>query len=1091
MNRSFHRLWINIGTLLLLLLSAWWSPAAAQGVSTSGVSGIVTTAEGAPVVGAEVIVLYSRTGAEMRALTDETGRYSIGNLRPGGPYLISVSRLGLAVSRRSGVQLQAGEIARLDFELVDEALRLEGLEVTVEIDPVFSVSRTGAMTLLDTAALTKLPTISRNLVDFANVSPMVRVTEDGISVAGQNHQYNAIVIDGAFSQDLFGLSSTGVAGGQANAKLIPLEAVEQYQVQVAPYDVRMSGFTGGLLNFVTKGGTNEWQGSAFSRARDQRFLGDIVIGETSARPGDLRRMVSGFTIGGPLSRDRLHLFVAGETERARQSTSGYSHGIVAPVLTSLAPDSAQRFSEILGQRYGVATGTVEQYRLDNPTDNLFIRLDLLARDNQRLVLRHNLVRAEGDIGANREPVAEYGFSSNGYRQRNLTNTTTLQWYAGIGERYSNEVMLNFHRIRDRMDLASTFPLVDVDIWSSLNGSIFFRRARAGANLFAQAGDLDQDLFQFTNNLTGRFGNHSLTAGLTGEYIQIRQESMVGGLGSYRFASLADLEANQPQFYQRQVFLPSASGSRMDPAIRFSVLRLGAYLQDEWTPAENLMIRAGLRIDNPTFLDTPPENPLFEETFGVSTARLPSGNALLSPRIGFNWSPGEETMTQIRGGIGLFSGTLPLAWVADAFINNGVRSAFLICEGSNAPGFSQEPPTSCLDGTGPSAELPAAVTIFDPELKLPRDFRSSLAVDRALPFGFVGTVEWVFTRALNQVMLREINLQDPVADPRHNAGYTYGFGERAHFGTPTVTGFEPRRRSDDFTHVIEVTNAATNYSYAFGFELQRRFSGKFMLRSGYSFSRSGDTQSLLSSNAIENLGLNPTTAGIAAPRIVPSNYDRPHKVTASATASLPSGWGGAEFTLFYAGQSGKPYSYVYLDDLNGDGYPGLGAALDGTNDPIFVPALFDSIYLGISSKFILEQLKSIDPCIKKHEGSVLPRNQCRAPWSNRLDLRVSQPIDLLGIKADLSGDLINVLNLVSRKWGHLHEVRPTVPILMTAGRTKLEPVIRPVIPEDALTIVYAGPSTIDPETGSAMPALPYTPVFPASQWQAQLGIQLRF
>ncbi len=948
MARHF-RYWRSSLVLCIVLLGGWWASVSAQGIATSGIRGVVTLAGGSPAGGVRIVVTHPGTGAEASVLSGEDGRYFIGNLRPGGPYLVSATRVGLAPARRDGVLLSVGEVLRVDFELRDEALRLEGLEVSVAMDPVFSSARTGAALILDAELMTRLPTISRNLVDFSNVSPLVRVAEGAISIAGQNQRYNAIVVDGAISQDLFGLSKSGIAGGQANAKLIPLEAVEQHQVQVAPYDVRLSGFTGGMLNFVTRSGTNVWEGSVFGTARDQRLLGNIVVDGVSARPGDLRRRIGGFTVGGPLVRDRLHLFMAGETERIRQSTGGYSHGIVAPIRTALAADSARRFQEIMQQRYGVDAGTAAEYPLENPTDNLFLRLDFLARPDQRIVLRHNLVRAEGDIAANREPVAEYGFSSNGYRHRNTTNTTTLQWYAGIGARYSNELMLNHHRIRDREDLASAFPLVDVDIRSDFNGSVVFRRARAGADLLAQAGNLDQDILQFTNNLTGRFGRHIVTAGLAAEEVRIRQEAMLGGLGSYRFASLAALEANRPDFYQRQVFLP---GSGEDATTRFSLRRVGTYLQDDWSPREDLTVRAGLRVDLPTFLERPGRNPAVEETFGRNTASLPSGNLLFSPRLGFNWRSGGEAPTQIRGGAGIFAGTLPLVWVADAFTNDGMRSAFLVCEGANAPGFDSTPPVSCLDGTGADAGLPAAVTIFDPDFRFPRDLRGSLAVDRALPLGFVGTIEWVYTRALDQVLLRDLNLADPVEDPRHQDGYTHGYGNRLHFGTPTITGYRPRRRSDDFTQVIEITNGAVNYSYSLGFELQRSFSEHLLLRSGYSFSRSGDTQSLLSTNAIENLALNPSGAGPNGPRIAPSHYDRPHKVTASVTTRLPSGWGAGELTLHYSGQSGKPYSYVYLNDVNGDGYPGRGATLDGTNDPIHIAPFADSVYFGLASKVFM-------------------------------------------------------------------------------------------------------------------------------------------
>lgn len=1079
---AHHRIHLIVG---LILSNGMWSAALAQGVATAGIRGTVTRTGGAPVNGAAIVLTQPSTGAESRGFSSEDGRYFIGNLRPGGPYLIRVSHLGLRAVEQAGVHLSVGEVRRFDFELPDEALQLEGLEVSVALDPVFTGARAGTEMTLGAEVLTRMPTLSRNLVDFSSASPLVRVTEGAISIAGQNHRYNAIVVDGALSQDHFGHSRTGIAGGQANAKLIPLEAVEQYQLQVAPYDVRLSGFTGGLLNFVTRSGTNEWSGSLFGTARDRHLMGDVVVDGVAARPGTLNRRVAGFTVGGPLIRDRLHLFLAGEAEWVRQGTGGYSHGVIAPIRTALTADSVARLQAILREGHGLDAGTAEQYQVGNPSENLFIRVDFLARPGQRVVLRHNLALAERDIAANREPVAEYGLSSNGYRHRSASHTSTLQWYAELGGRYSNEALLNFHRIRDRGELNSGFPLLDIDIRSDFDGSMLFRRVRAGADPFAQAADLDQDAWQFTNNLTGRFGRHLVTAGLAAESIRVRREGLVGALGSYRFSSLAALEENRPDHYQRQLLLPGADAATTS----FTMRRLGAYLQDEWSPRNELLLQAGVRMDVPGFQDRPGRNVAIEEAFGRSTASLPSGAPLFSPRLGFNWKPGGAAPTQIRGGVGIFAGTLPLAWVADAFLNNGLRSAFLVCEGANAPGFEQAPPETCRDGRGAETGLTPSVILFDPEFRFPRELRTSIALDRALPFGFVGTVEWLYTRALDQVRLRELNLAGAVEDPTHKAGYSQILGERGFFGTPTTTGFRPRRISDEFAQVILVTNGATNYSYSIGFELQRNLSERLLLRTGYSFSRSGDTQSLLSASAIENLALNPSLAGPNATQLAPSDFDRPHKVTASATALLPLSWGGGELTLYYAGQSGKPYTYVYLNDVNGDGYPGLGAALNGTNDPVHFPFSSDSGHTELATRFLIEDLAALEPCVKDFQGTTLPRNHCRAPWAGRLDLRMQQPLRVAGLAVELSGDLVNVLNLLNRQWGHQYEVRPLVPVLMMTGRSAGG--LNGPQPQDAAEVSYVGPTRHIPGLRRPAASKPHIATFPASQWQAQLGVRLQF
>ena len=318
----------------------------AQSASTGGLRGRVLDQDSVPVEGALVTLVHTRTGAASTALSVADGRYTLRGQRPGGPYTVTVTRIGFRELNREGIELLLGRFVDLNITLVSEAIEVAPLVVEVEPDPVFNPGRIGISTLVTAEVLRELPTLTRNFLDFAALSPLVRTSEEGISVAGANYRFNSLNIDGALNQDVFGLSTNNIAGGRAGARVIPLEAVEQFRVEVAPFDIRQSGFTGGALNAVTRSGTNEFETSAFGFYRNDALAGELVIDDVSTVP-DLATARAGFTAGGPIRRDRAHFFVAGEWERVREPPTGFHVGESDPLRLSLVPDSVARMRSLL------------------------------------------------------------------------------------------------------------------------------------------------------------------------------------------------------------------------------------------------------------------------------------------------------------------------------------------------------------------------------------------------------------------------------------------------------------------------------------------------------------------------------------------------------------------------------------------------------------------------------------------------------------------------------------------------------------------------------------------------------------------------
>ena len=1084
--------------VVLLLAQGAIAPAAAQVSTTAVLRGEVTDSAGQPVATADV-TLRDSTEIVAGTRTDAAGRYILVGLPAGGPYQLRVEALGYGTVTRSPVRLAAGESRRLNVVLESRPVQLEEVRVVAAPDLIFSGTRTGAATVIEERTVESLPSLDRDITGFAALSPMVAVDREAISVAGQNTRYNSLRIDGAVSQDLFGLSPSGVPGGQANAKPLPLDAIRQYSVLVAPYDVRHSGFTGGLLNAVTRSGGDAWSATAFGYLRADGFAGaplDDARRSDARGPADAASgEVAGFTVGGPVGAARV--FVAGEYEDRRRPVPGFNIEQAGPQRTGLLADSVARIAEILRSSYGLLPGDASGYTLDNPLGNAFVRLDLPLGGRHDLAVHYNWIAAEEAVPPNRLAINPYDFDSAASRRESRTHSGMARVASRLGEHTTNELLLNVQRTADLTRARSTAPQVEVRVASRItdpegNAQTLFRRVRAGADPLAHANELDQTAVQLADNISHAVGDHLFTTGLDLSWYGVRRRFLPASRGIWRFDSIEDLESNAPSSYERLVL-----GENVDPDIEFSALRVAGYVQDEWSVTDDLSLTLGLRLDLPLTLSRPGYNREAEVVTGVVTDHLPSGGALFSPRAGFNWSPATRRRLQLRGGIGIFTGTPPLAWLADAYTDTGLRTGFLLCDDNPnnppAPPLNPaSPPEFCANGAAP---LRRNITVFDEQFRYPQDLRASLALDRELPWGIVATVEALYTRALNQVALEDLNLGALTADPEDAAALLPGLGARELFGTPLLipTRFGPfmaGRRWPEYGHVIRVGNRSRNAALAVVAELQRRFADRLDVRLGYTYTQGVDVRGLQFESATLNYGLTPIRRDPARPEPRPSSFARPHRVVGSVWARLLEWGDGLDVTVFYVGQSGLPYSYAYASDLNGDGFPGPGALEEAYNDLFFVPSLLTQVPGGaFAAQAMVFQLVARDPCLTAAKNFILSRNECRTPWSNRLDLRLSQGIPVGGGTVRIVADLMNVLNLLDPEWGLVHVVPPVVPIYEISRRSACPGLT--CSSDNPLIGTYVGPRERDPETGLSRAALPYIPAFPESVWRAQLGVRVSF
>lgn len=1082
--RSLLRVPSSVVATAILAVGVGAAPtvAIAQSQSTSAVRGTVTGPDGAVLPDVDVTIRHTLTGAERTVVTNQEGRFLLLLLQPGGPYDLSVTRLGYTTERQEGIQLVVGQTYTMTFELKPQPVELEGVSVAVERSAVFNPAQVGPVTLINEKLLQSVPILSRDIMELSTLSPLVRTTEGGgFSVGGQNDRYNALLVDGLLNQDAFGLTPGGVPGAQAGAKILPLDAVSQYEVLVAPYDARLSGFAGGVMNAITKTGTNDFSLRAFAVGRSQALMGDLTLPTGPAKASGVNRELLGLSVGGPIVRDKAHYFVSAEFERRAHPPSGYNLERDDPALVGLDPVTVHVFQDFVESNFGVETGAAGPYALHQDLGNIFGRVDWNFSGGHRLTVRNVFAYASNDESPNRGPFEPYELGSNAVFRRSVSNTTSAQLFTDFGNKGGNEIDLTVQRTTDATTPSSDAPQIEAFLNGAENAITSVRSVRIGGQFYAQDNNLSQTRVRLADNVTLVRGRSTYTLGATGTLYDIAHRYLPGAKGDWYFASWSDVQANAPQRFQRAV-LEEGQSDR----VKFSVAELGAFVQDQMEFRNGLTLRFGLRMDTPFTLDHPEENTFLLGWAHQSTANVPSGTMLLSPRLGFNWQLGSGLRTQIRGGAGIFTGQIPYVWLSNAFENTGLRYVTDVCygrryedppTGNTVPAFSAgEPPTRCLYGSPTQVRV---ATLFQDGFKYPQYAKLSLAVDRELTSRISATVGYIMSNSVNQVLVRDLNISEYTA----NTSSTRGYGNRPLYGYAVDQGFTPVRDLPGYDQVLLVTNGGGDRSWSLSAELRGTlWSDRVGFQAGYAYARSYDRMSLTSVDMVSNYGLTPTHGDPNDPPLTTSNFDRPHKVVLAVYGTPLPGLPHTELSLLYTGESGLPFSYVYRGDLNGDGYPGLGPAFDRNNDLMYVPTTASEVPSGFGTLTRMAGALETDACLKKFKGYIMLRNHCRAPWQNRLDMRIAQTTHIRGSEVRFEADMINVLNLMNHDWGLVKTIAPVTSLLQPQERN-------PYFDNELLSDWSGGILPIRDSSGSLQAPQPWSVSSPNSQWQAQLGVRV--
>ena len=997
-----HRVPLFVVAFLPRLLSA-------QGVTTAAIQGRVAGEDGSPIAGATVRVTYSPDGSRWEVVTRSTGGYLLEDVAVGGPYRIEARALGFAPEERSGILLALGQRLVADFALRPAAVELAPVTVHATADPVLNPSRTGPAEIVSAARIAALPNLTRDFFALTLLSPHVAISPSsvgaptgGISSAGQNRLLNGFQIDGGVNGDPF---SGRLPGRGTLPRPISLEALQEIEVLAAPFDVRYGGFAGGLVNAVTKSGTNAVHGSVFGNLADAALVGTNAAGDPA---GDFTTWQYGGTIGGPIVRDHAHYLLSFDKQHRGVADPGPlitdTAGGADTVNIGIRYGSATRFQDILRNTYGLDPGTLGPSNAEVPATDVFGKITVQLSTNSHLELSHHY--ADGDSrGFLGRFYGQYYLSSIALGNPATANASRLIWTSLVNGRWSNELILSYLWLRDQCRPNVTYPLIQV---SADRGMLLAGTSLICPSLFVQ------HALEVTENATLGVGAHALTLGTHAQAFQFQQDQIIGGVGQWNFGTLDDLETGRAFHYERALPGPSRSG-----VVTFPAVQIALYGQDRWNPARGLTLTVGLRAEMLVLRQAVATDDALRTALGVDNGRLPSGNWLWSPRLGFNYDLHGEGQTFLRGGVGLFSGSPPYVWVGNAYRDDGREQLFLSCDGSAVPSFDPlNQPTTCASGAGPVPQ----VSFFDPGLSPPQNLKVAFGADHRLPGGIVGTVDVLYARAVHQWYVSDANLGSPV-------GAAAGEGGRPLYGAISAAGFaSPVRREPTLGAVVRVSDGSGDHSFVLSGQLRKQFGDRAEVSALYAHTRAWDRMSLVNFQARPNLQNTPLDGTLDDRRLGTSAFETPHRVELGALVRLPY---LIRVSVLYAGASGTPFTYVVRGDANADG---IGTGM--LNDIVYVPRDSEDIALAKPADWgKLDRFIESEPCLRRQRGRIAARNSCRNPWFGTLNARLTKAFPTVsGQSLELTADVYNVLNLINRQWGQSRVTTPEirVPMLRLVG-----------------------------------------------------------
>lgn len=1013
-------------------------------VTTSSLNGRIADESGDAVIGAAVIATHTESGTRYAAVSNNQGRFVINGMRAGGPYTVEVSCLGFQPTTYTGITLQLAEAFNLNVDLKEDKLQLGEAIVIATPASKFSTEKTGAATNISGKQIESLPTVSRSITDVTRLSPY---GGNGMSFAGADGRTANFSVDGANFNNNFGLNKNLPGGGSP----ISIDAIEELQVVISPYDVRQTNFIGGGVNAITKSGTNTFKGSAYVYHRNENMRGNQVAGTEipGARDRD-RNTTYGFTLGGPIVKNKLFFFVNAEYTKTpsvavRWRASANGEGDADKYLSYAKISDMEKVSTFVKDKYGYDTGSFDNFPADESNFKVLARLDWNINDKNKLAVRYNYTSNTAWNGPNessmdggtlsayaRTSLYSMSYANSMYSMNNIVHSVSVDLNSKINDNLSNQFLATFSKLDDvRGSNSSEFPFIDIHDGTKTTTQYM----ALGYELFTWNNAVYNTIANFKDDLVWYAGNHKVTGGINYEYQMADNSYMRNGTGYYRYKSIDDfINGNTPEV----VCLTYGYDGETNPAARVQFHKLGVYAQDEWNILENFKLTYGLRLDGLFFdngdlktnqkikeISYYPKAYGYQETH-IDTGKWPTSSVTVSPRVGFTYDILKDKSLVLRGGTGLFSGRLPLVFFTNMPTNSGMvqYQAQINADNAKKKGFDMsvfdgglvtEPgtnkatvkalydkliglgyPTTPGDGT-----VPSSISAVDPKFKMPQVWKTSLALDYSFPtsFPFSITAEGIFNKTVNGVSISDWSMQ-----PVNGFARWSGADNRPIY----PAGFRTA------TKAFVLENTHKGYGYSANVTLNMRPVEGLSLMAAYTHTASKELTGMPGSAAESAFTYVPTSEGPNNIKLHNSQYVTPDRVVASGTYSDKC---GNHFSLIYeAWRGGYNYSYMLSNDMNGDGY---------NYDALYIPT--DEQVANREFRFASDADRDRfmdyvhnNSYLKKHQGEYAEAYSVYSPWVHRLDFSYKHDFKVkIGNSVNrlqLSFDIKNLANIFSSRFG---------------------------------------------------------------------------
>ncbi len=1006
-------------------------------ITNSSITGHVYDASGEDLPGATIIAIHTPSGSQYGTVTNESGYYTLPGMRVGGPYTVTATYIGFEEFSKGGIELKLGVQSVVDFELSDGSVLLDDVTVTASRNGEFTDEKTGSAINVSSEEIKALPTVSRSLNDYTRLTPQ----SNGTSFAGTSSRFNNYTIDGNIYNNNFGLGSGQFAGGSP----ISIDAIEAVSVNLAPYDVRYSGFTGAAVNAVTKSGTNDFRGSAYYLLRNDQTQGTRA-GEITVDPGNSKNEIFGATLGGPIIKNKLFFF--GSYEKETEAVPSFLKRAARDgeqpdgLLISRVPLSEANFvRERIQNLYGYDTGAPDSYQFGSEQERINVRLDYNINNRHKLTARFNDYTAFTDVPTNGNSVRyistrfrttdRTGIENINFRNNNYTNDRRVTSYVAelnsiFTDNLSNQFNIGFTKVADPkrgIPGGQNFPMIEVLEPDESGNPLYYMTL--GNELFTVGNLLENNVFNVTNNLTFYRNKHTITAGINFEYMTFLNAFNPVFNGFYRFdtydnfvSAVIDQDPNvYPTAFAKGFAL---DGSTTPPVDETKFGQLGVYVQDEFQITDLIKLTGGLRIDLPFYPIDIPNNELLDglnktltgsegETFTPDVSTFPKVSPLFSPRLGINYDiSGGDRTTVLRGGTGLFSGRIPFVWLSNQVNGSGVIRGGIGYEGQEVidNDITFNPDVTAYNPENPGAALSNELNLTDRNFKLPQVWRTNLGLDQQLPFNVKGSLEMMYNRDVHTPIAYNPVLRAP--DATFN-----GPDQRGYYTTqPGLSGYS---NDEDFRNVFLLTNAQRKADYySFTAQLSKEFTNGFYAMAAYTHSRSRDLDAAGGSQAVS---LWPATVKYDRndPELSYAAFDIPNRVVGNLNYQT----GGTTIGIFYDGANSFRYSYTYSGDF-GDNSNRLIYVPNDANELNFETITVDGQeFTEQIQRDILDTYIDQDDYLSEQRGKIAERNGAIAPWVNRFDVRVLQNVKFSEGERNylqFTIDILNFGNLLNSDWG---------------------------------------------------------------------------